>query len=172
MSRLSKCTIEHSANPCIRYLLEAHAERTPDAVAIAAPGRPPLTYDRLLTHVKTVVETLNALGVGRSNRVAMVLPQGPEMAVALLAVAAGTTCAPLNPAYRSNELDFYLSDNAKALMVQSGIDSPAIAVAQRRGIPVIELSPVLEAEAGIFTLRGKDRLHLARNGFTRPTMWL
>ncbi len=43
--------------------------------------------------------------------------------------------------------DFYLSDlNTKVLMVQSGIT-----VAQRHGIPVVELYPVLEAEAGIFT---------------------
>ncbi len=127
-------------------MLETWAERSPEAIAIVAPGRSPLTYGRFHTQVEYVVKRLNASGVGRNDRVATVLPNGPEMAVAFLGVAAGTTCAPLNPAYHASEFDFYLSDlNAKALIVQSGIDSPAIAVAQKRGIPVIELSPVLEA---------------------------
>jgi hypothetical protein len=65
----------------------------------------------------------------------------------------GQPCAPLNPAYRTNEFDASLAElRAKALIVQSGMDSPARAAAQARGIPIIELSPVLEAEAGLFTL--------------------
>ena len=43
---------------------------------------------------------LNAIGIGRGDRVAIVLPNGPEMATAFLAVACGATTAPLNPAYR------------------------------------------------------------------------
>ncbi len=142
---------------CIYRLPEVWAELTPNATAIAAPGRAPLTYCRLRAHIDDVVRTLNALGVGRNDRVAIVLPNGPEMAVAFLAVASGAVSAPLNPTYRANEFDFYLSDlGAKALIVQSGIHSPAIAVAQARGIPLIQLSPVPEAEAGIFILTGNE----------------
>ena len=54
--------------------------------------------------------TLNALGIGRGDRVAIVLPNGPEMATAFVAVACGATTAPLNPAYRAEEFDFYLTD--------------------------------------------------------------
>ena len=108
------------------------------------------------------------MGIGRNDRVAIVLPDGPEMAVTFVAVAAGATSAPLNPAYRANEFDFYLSDlNAKALVVQAGIESPARAVAQARGIPLIELSPVKDAEAGIFTLAGPKGVACARNGFAQ-----
>lgn len=53
---------------------------------------------------------LNALGLGRGDRVAIVLPNGPEMATAFVAVAAAASTAPLNPAYRADELDFYLTD--------------------------------------------------------------
>ena len=97
--------------------------------------------------------------MGRNDRVALVLPNGPEMAVAFLAVAAGATCAPLNPAYSANEFDLYLADlHAQALIVQADMDSPARAVAQARGLHIIELSPVLEAEAGLFTLTGEKQL--------------
>ena len=136
------------------------AQRIPGAIAIAAPGRKPLTYSRLLIEVDRAVKTLNAAGIGRNDRVAVVLPNGPEMAVAFLSIATAATCAPLNPAYTASEFDFYISDlNAKALIVQSDIDSPAIAVAQKHGIPILKTSTVLE-EAGIFTL--------TTEGSTRP----
>lgn len=156
-------------HPSIYRMLEAWAERSPEAIAIAAPGRSPLTYGRLHNQVEYAVKTLNASGVGRNDCVALMLPNGPEMAVAFLGVAAGATCAPLNPTYRTNEFDSYLSDlNAKALMVQSGTDSPAIAVARKRGIPVIELSPELEAEAGTFTLTSNESSHPVHHGYAQP----
>lgn len=140
---------------CIPHLLGIVAEQAATATAIGAPGRTPLSYDRLLLHVHEVRETLNAMGVGRNDRVALVVPNGPEMAVAFVAVAASATCAPLNPSYRASEFDFYLSDlAAKALIIQSGMDSPALAVARQRGIAIIELVPDESAEAGIFTLSG------------------
>src|SRR5262249_18803174 len=143
---------------CIRHLIEVQAAHASDAPAIMAPGRIPLTYSGLLNHMEEVVKTLNAMGVGRNDRVAMVLPNGPEMAVAFITRTAGAPRAPLNPAYRAGEFEFYLSDlNARALIIQSGIDSPVTAIAQARSIPIIELSPVLEAEAGLFTLTGDER---------------
>ena len=93
------------------------------------------------------------MGVGRNDRVAVVLPNSPEMAVAFLGIASCATCAPLNPGYRESEYDFYLSDlNAKALIFQSGVAEAAVQVARKRGIPLVELSPIKEAAAGIFQL--------------------
>jgi len=140
-------------NLCLNQLLAAQVNRNPEANAITAPGRTPLTYRQLNHHINHVVATLNTLGVGRNDRIAIVLPNGPEMALAFLAVAAGATAAPLNPAYRADEFDFYLSDiKAKALIIQAGVFEPARAVARAHGIQIIELQPVLKAEAGIFTL--------------------
>ncbi len=78
-----------------------------------------------------LVARLNTLGLGRGDRVAVVLPNGPQMALAFLSVACCATCAPLNPAYREPEYDFYLSDlGAKALIMPAGLESPARAVAR------------------------------------------
>ena len=122
------------------------------APAISAPGRPPLTYGALRALVSRTVADLNAMGIGRNDRVGIVLPNGPEMAAAFVAIGAGATTAPLNPAYKTEELDFYLSDlNSRALVVQAGVEGPARAAAAARGIPVIELVPG-EAGAGDFTL--------------------
>jgi acyl-CoA synthetase (AMP-forming)/AMP-acid ligase II len=140
-------------NSSIYRLLETRAQKKPMEIGIVAASRPPLTYSGLLDAIDKVVGQLNAMGVGRNDRVAVALPNGPEMAVAFLAVASAATCAPLNPGYRQSEYDFYLSDlDAKALIFQSGVAEPAVEVAQKKGIPLVELSPITEAAAGIFNL--------------------
>ena len=159
----------HTNNNCIKDLLKEYAERTPDAVAVEAPERKPLSYAQLWKQMRYVVHKLNQFGVGRNDRVAIVLPNGPEMAVAFLSVAAAATSAPLNPNYRASEYEFYLSDlNVKALIVQSGIDTPAADVAQRLETAIIELSPSLDAEAGIFELNGRESSHSIQDGFAQP----
>src|SRR5215831_6046483 len=118
----------------IYHVLEDWAARTPNAPALVAPGRMPLTYSCLYKHINNTVRRLRALGVGCKDRVALVLPTGPEMAVAFLAVAVGAACAPLNPASSTDELDLYLTEiNATALIVSSGTDTPARAVAYAHG---------------------------------------
>jgi acyl-coenzyme A synthetase/AMP-(fatty) acid ligase len=86
------------------------------AVAIAAPGREPLTYKALRQHVATTVAALNQWGVGRNDPVAIVLPNGPEMATAFVAIAACATTAPLNPGYKVDEFEFYLTDLGAKLL--------------------------------------------------------
>ena len=150
---------------CIRAMIEDRAHKNPGSVAIAAPGRPPLSYARLLSHVGDVTRRLNELGIGRNDRIALVLPNGPEMAVAFLAVASTATCAPLNPAYRENEFNFYLTDlNARALIVQEGLGSPAVVAARDRGIPVFTLFPAYGSDAGIFRLSGTGDVHRTDHG--------
>jgi acyl-CoA synthetase (AMP-forming)/AMP-acid ligase II len=153
----------------IHDVLADWAVRTPDAPALVASGRIPLTYSRLHGNVGDVVQKLHGLGVGGKDRVALDLPMGPELAVAFLTVAAGATCAPLNPASSTAEIDLYLADlDVKALIVLAGTDTPARAVAQGCGIKIIELSPLLEAEAGLFTLIGQGHPRAGRHRFTQP----
>ena len=96
---------------------------------------------------------LRNLGIQQNHAVAMVMPNGPEMAAAFVAVASWATAAPLNAAYRADEFDFYLGDlDAKALIIQGGPDSPARAVAAQRKIPVIELTADESGPAGSYTL--------------------
>jgi acyl-CoA synthetase (AMP-forming)/AMP-acid ligase II len=145
----------------VSYPFETIAELTTqgrmDHAAIAAPGRPALSYGSLQALAKRTIESLNRVGIGRGDRVAIVLPNGPEMATAFVAVAAGATSAPLNPSYRADEFDFYLGDlNAKALLIQRGFDGPARTMAMQRGVPVIELVPTEGGGAGDFTLDTGD----------------
>ncbi len=145
-------------NNTIYGRLRAQAEHAPESPAICAPERSALNYRELLSQMDRVARFLIAKGIHRNDRVAIVLPNGSEMAVTFLGVAAAAICAPLNPVYRRSEFEFYLADlNPKVLIVQSGMNSAAIAVAEKLGISVIELVPKPTAAAGIFDLR--DNVH-------------
>nr|WP_316640985.1 acyl--CoA ligase [uncultured Roseateles sp.] len=140
-----------------------------DDVAISAPDRPALSYGELRTLVAATLARLNQLGAGRNDRVAIVLNNGPEMATCYMACASGTTSAPLNPGYRADEFEFYLSDlNAKLLIVEQGSASPAIAVAEKLGVRVIDLLVPAGAPAGSFSLSPRtpgDAAPAAQGGF-------
>jgi acyl-CoA synthetase (AMP-forming)/AMP-acid ligase II/thioesterase domain-containing protein len=150
------------------YALIVHgARQCPDAIAVTAPDRTPLTYRNLQRQIEYVVSTLNSWKIGRNDRVAVVLPNGPDMAVAFLAVASGATCAPLNPRYREPEFEFFLSDlNAKALIILEAMASPAVQVAQKRHIRVIRLSP--RPEAGRFSLAVEQESTASHPVFAQP----
>lgn len=168
MNSFQQQITESSPNVCVPELIRVQAQKNTDRVAIVAPKRTPLTYRCLYDRINQTAATLNSLGISPNDRVAVVLPNSPEMAVAFLAIAATATCAPLNPAYREQEFDFYLSDlNAKALIIQPGVGKPARIVAKQRGILIIELYPSLEAEAGSFTLNCQTTITHNRNSSIR-----
>jgi len=138
----------------------------PDAPALGAPqGVKSLLYRDLRALARRTVETLNSVGIGRGDRVAIVLHNGPEMASSFLCVAAGAATAPLNPGYRAEDLEFYLGDlKAIALVLEAGVDSPARATAQKMSIPVLELTADRTRGAGWFTLSGGVKGTPSRGG--------
>lgn len=143
------------------------AKETPDAVSISAPGRPDLSYQGLQNQIKIIAITLNGLDIKRNDRVAIILPNGPEMAVAFLAVSSCATCAPLRPNYREKEYNFFLSDlNAKALILPAGLDNPAVNVAKKMGLKIIHLTYNERDPAGIFKL--EEEAHHSRPEFAFP----
>ena len=153
-------------------MLTQHSQ--PDTPALRAPGRSALSHGGLRQLAADTVTRLNALGIGRNERVALVLGNGPEMAACFLACACGVASAPLNPAYRAEEFEFYLGDlNAKALIVERGSASPAVAVALKLGVRILELVVEEGAPAGSFTLHeteGCARAEgpAAQGGYAQP----
>jgi len=136
-------------------IIERIAAGAGEAPAIRAPERPGLTHAGLRQLMLMTAARLNALGIGRGDRVAIVLPNGPEMATAFVSVAAAATTAPLNPAYRADELDFYLSDiGARAILVGRDEAGPSVAVAERLGISVLRLDFDPASPAGTFSIDG------------------
>ncbi|MCY4663484.1 MAG: AMP-binding protein [Acidimicrobiaceae bacterium] len=108
----------------LRSLLDAGAG---DAPAIVAPDGSVLTHAGLRAEVDRLAGRLRSLGLGPAERIAIVVPNGPEMALAFLAAACAGCAAPLNPKYRLEELRFYLDDLGTRALITVGDDSGSVA---------------------------------------------
>ncbi|SLN54086.1 acyl--CoA ligase [Roseisalinus antarcticus] len=133
--------------------------------AIGAPGRDWLTYGGLRELAGRVTASLRAAGIGATDRVAIVLPNGPEMATAFVTLAQAAVTAPLNPAYRLEEYRFYLDDlKAKALVVMADESGPAVEAATACGMKILRLSVDPALPAGIFALHPEGEAAPAPDG--------
>jgi acyl-CoA synthetase (AMP-forming)/AMP-acid ligase II/acyl carrier protein len=136
--------------------LVAHYGRTARGRnAILGPGYSPVSYGALQVRLNDALRGLRSLGVGRGDRVAVVLPDGPETAVAILAVAAAAICVPLNPNFTAGEWRRYFGDLQPAvLLTRADMESPSRSIAHSLGITVIDLSLRPGEGGGAFDLLG------------------
>ena len=143
-------------------LIAQHPDAAP---ALGAPGREWPSYAGLRQQAADVQFSLRSFGISAADRVAIVLPNGSDMASAFVCVAQAATTAPLNPSYREDEFAFYLEDlNAKAIILPDTYDGPALGAAHKLGLMVLRL--VTKSRAGEFSLYG-PAANLAAD--TRPT---
>jgi acyl-CoA synthetase (AMP-forming)/AMP-acid ligase II len=127
-------------------LIADQAAINPEALALLAPDRLPLTYDRLYAEVYQHARLLRAIGINRKDRVALFLPNGPEAALSFLATSAVAICAPLNPAFATSEFDAVLSSlQPKALIANPNLSLEMRAVAEKRGIILVLRQPTKAA---------------------------
>jgi acyl-CoA synthetase (AMP-forming)/AMP-acid ligase II len=104
---------------------------SPEDLAVVVPDGVRLTYRALREQVSDAADVLAQLGLGRDDRIAMVLPNSAEAIVLFLAASAVGTAAPLNAAYKEDEFRFYLADiEARSLVVPPGAGEAA-----RRALP-------------------------------------
>ena len=128
-------------------LLDLLESGAPSHPAIVAPAGPVVTYDSLRHQVRTLAGQLRAMGIDRGDRVAIVLPNGIEAIVTFLAVAAAGTAAPLNPAYKAAEFEFYMDDTkAKALITPNDGGDEARTAAQAT---VMDIRAALDEEGRV-----------------------
>ncbi|HEY9532853.1 MAG TPA: non-ribosomal peptide synthetase [Burkholderiales bacterium] len=138
-------------------LAALRARSTPKAPALLAPHRAPLTYEALHEVVQRTAGALMGCGAVRGARVAVALPNGPDMAVAVLGVTTVATCAPLNPEYGEAEWRFSLSDlEPKALLLPAGQCAGARKIAEELGIRCLDAHWSEGSPAGAFDIVGAE----------------
>src|SRR5438093_2748571 len=116
----------------------------PDALALLAAGRRPLTYGRLHDEISEQARLLRAIGISKDDRVALLLPSGSEAALSFLATSAIAGCAPLNPICTANELDAALSHlEPKLLIASPELDVDKRAVAAKHRVRIVTAAPAL-----------------------------
>ena len=147
--------VDDGALGSIDALVHAWARRTPDTIAVADVDGRALTYAALAEQLARTRRDLRAAGIEASDRVAVVHHDGPHLATAFLGIAAAAGCAPLNPAYREQELEFALTDlGASAVVVPPGPEGAAVrVVADRLRLGVLDLMPRGDAGFDLVTVR-------------------
>ncbi len=139
-----------------------------------APGATPLvvTYLDLVSEVSRYQAKLGALGIGRGAPVSIATVNSYEFIVAFLAAAwQRAVAAPLNPAYKQDEFEFYIEDVKSAIvLVPQGAyaaDAPAVRAARRFHAAIAE--SYWDAERGEVALDVKEFGKL--DSGPQPSLW-
>ncbi|KAJ9156645.1 Acetyl-CoA synthetase-like protein [Pleurostoma richardsiae] len=132
------------------------------STAVIIPSKPTaltVTYADLVREVSSFQRKLAALGVTHGSPVSIATVNSYEFIVSFLAAAwQRAVAAPLNPAYKQAEFEFYIEDVKSAIVlvprgaVQS--DSPAVRAARKFNAAVAEC--YWDAEKGEVALDVKD----------------
>ncbi|WP_442868873.1 AMP-binding protein [Bradyrhizobium sp. CCBAU 53380] len=110
-----------------------------------------MTYGALSLLTHDVVRGLRSAGVGRTDRVAVVLPNGPEAAVAMVTLAVGAVCVPLSPDFTYDEYKRYFADlNLAALLAHADPTLACRRAASSLGIRIIDVATRPGEGAGAF----------------------
>ena len=114
--------VPHSLEPypdlSVFGMLEASARRHPDATAVAWFGKD-ISYRELLTMVERCSAALAGMGIGKGDRVALIMPNCPQYIAAFYAtVRLGAVVVGNNPLYTKREMEHQLRDcGAKVVIV-------------------------------------------------------
>jgi long-chain acyl-CoA synthetase len=98
-------------------MLEASARKYPRTTAIAWFGRR-LTYAELLAETERCSAALAGLGIGRGDRVALVMPNCPQYLIAYYATARlGAVVVGNNPLYTKRDMEHQLRDSGATVVI-------------------------------------------------------
>ncbi|MFI9723614.1 amino acid adenylation domain-containing protein [Streptomyces sp. NPDC052396] len=104
----------------VHTLVERHADRTPEAIALCPADGERLTYAELDRRANRLARVLAASGVGPERLVGIRLPRGTDLAVAALAVLkAGGAYLPLDPDHPPHRLRRIVADARPCLVLDS-----------------------------------------------------
>ncbi|MEJ2176810.1 MAG: AMP-binding protein, partial [Gammaproteobacteria bacterium] len=121
--------------------------RQPDAMAILSPDGRSVTYAQLCEQIAQIVLRLKSAHLKRNDRVALVLPNGLDLAVAILGTASYATAVPVNPSLQSNELRSYLemTKTKSVLLADQGMEEVR-KVAAEAGLRAISMDMNRDSE--------------------------
>ncbi len=122
-------------HPTVVHMLAAAAEAAPDGEALVCDGFR-LTYGEYARCVAGLARDLEAKGA-RGNRVALILGNSVELAIAMFAVhAAGAQAVPINPIYTTRELDMIIGDAVPCIAIfDAGARAAAEPALEKHGVP-------------------------------------
>ena len=140
-----------------QIVLKMFQDHNDDNIALTSETNSKLLYGELKLFVNNISRQLAGNGITNKDRAAIILPNGPYMASSFLAISSYMSAAPLNPAYKTNEYEFYLKDlSPKIVIVEPNSKNNVIEVAKKLKIPVCEIKIQKDSPSGLFDLFEKS----------------
>ena len=103
-------TLEPYPEHTLVDIVRRTASERPDDPALYFNGRA-LSYAEIERESNALAEALKSLGIDSGARVALLMPNSPQMVISELAVwKAGAIVVPLNPLYTETELVYALNE--------------------------------------------------------------
>jgi acyl-CoA synthetase (AMP-forming)/AMP-acid ligase II len=158
-------TVENAPPSDVLVALLERGDATDPAVIVAEDGKKH-AYSTLRTEVAALAAALTASGVRHGDRVAVICPDGFDFLVVLFALLQlGATAAPLNPAYKKEELEYYLDDlHPRFLLVPSAI----YPTARGLGPDTMDAIELVQSSTGYPSIRGRGDTSSNADGRAAP----
>ena len=132
-------------------------QQNDDLIFLTSEKNEKLSYGEFKIFNEKISRQLAAINIIKSDRAAIVLPNGPLMASSFLSISSYMSAAPLNPSYKLEEFEFYLDDlKPKFLLVEPDSKSLAVIAAKNLNIPVFEMKISNNQPLGTFELFDKE----------------
>jgi len=156
-------------------ILEQHARRRPDRVAVISGGAR-LTYGELNGWANQIANGLSASGFGCGDHIALLCPNCPYFPAAYFGILkTGAVVVPLNVLLKPREIAYHLRDSdAKALLCFEGTPELPMAEAAKVAVavsPACRLVIILPRQGGNTSAPDADAVTLARLTANQPTLF-
>ncbi|PWK84985.1 amino acid adenylation domain-containing protein [Lentzea atacamensis] len=124
----------------VHELMEASADRTPDAVALVFEDQS-LTYRELEARANQLAHQLRSSGIGRGDLVGISLPRSLDLVVAQQGVLkSGAAYVPLDPEYPADRLAYMVADSGLRVVVTLAAFASRFPSVDTLSLDVVDLS--------------------------------
>jgi amino acid adenylation domain-containing protein len=129
----------YAQDRCVHELVEAHAARTPGALALEQGGEQ-VSFGELNARANRLARHLRALGVAPDRLVAICAERGVDLVVAMLAIVkAGGAYVPIDPSYPRDRVAMMVRDAAPVAVLTQADLAAQLTASTDGAVPVVDL---------------------------------
>ncbi len=131
-------------------IIRNHALARPGHPAVVSSGKATLDYATLQRQIDDIGRQLRRGGLSPTARIGIVLPEGPEAVLAILAIVCHAAAVPISNDASVQDLNYLIDDGCLDAVLLTPAAAPQLRkAALERGIAIIEANPTRGATIGL-----------------------
>ena len=125
----------------LRDVICQNATYFPDPPAIISTNHVPLSYRDLRNLLDKFLLQMRQAGLDQTARIGVLLPQGPEAVLGIVAASCCAIAVPLDPRLTASELDWHFKRlRLSAILLPEGPCTVVHRAAERQGVRTVEVA--------------------------------